>query len=48
MEKILEMIRQIENIEDFIKHEFPDGKINKDMARELLRMLLEIKETGLK
>ena len=48
MEKIPRMIQQIETIEDFIKVSYPDGKIDEQMANELLRLLREVKDTGLK
>jgi hypothetical protein len=46
--KLMSMIERIETIEDYIKVSFPDGKIDEQMANELLRLLKETKEIGLK
>lgn len=37
------MCTQIETIEGFIKLEYADGKINAETARELLRLLDQLK-----
>ena len=47
MEKVLWMINQIETIEDLIKVSYPDGKIDEQLARELLRLLRDVRSTGL-
>jgi hypothetical protein len=48
MEQILYMIQEIENMEDFIKISSIDFKIDKQVTNELLRLLQNIKEIGLK
>lgn len=48
MDKILWIIHEIENVEDFIKVSYPDGKIDAQTANELLRLLNDIKEFGMK
>ena len=40
----MELYSDIEVIEGFIKSEYVDGKINEDVAKELMRMLQELKE----
>lgn len=48
MKAILYMIQEIENVEDFIKVSTVDFKIDEQVANELLRLLQNIKEIGLK
>ena len=46
--KVLAMIERIETIEDFIKVSYPDGKIDGHTAEEILRLLRETKDIGLR
>jgi hypothetical protein len=48
MEKVLQMIHKVENLEDFIKICAADYKLDHDAAREILRLITEIKEIGVK
>lgn len=48
MEKTLLMISMIETIEDFVKLSTLDYKINEQEAKEILRLLRDVKEIGLK
>ncbi|TYP89443.1 hypothetical protein BC792_12744 [Sphingobacterium allocomposti] len=40
----MEIYTDIEVIESFVKSEWIDGKINDEVARELLRLTLELKD----
>ncbi|MCY4781778.1 hypothetical protein ORI89_19180 [Sphingobacterium sp. UT-1RO-CII-1] len=40
----MEIYTDIETIESFIKSEWVDGKINDEVAKELLRLASELKE----
>ncbi|GGH28375.1 hypothetical protein GCM10011418_38990 [Sphingobacterium alkalisoli] len=40
----MEIYAEIETIESFIKSEYTDGKMNEEVARELLRMTMELKD----
>ena len=47
-QKLSWITQQIDAIEDFVKVSFPDGKIDKQMGIELLRLLKEAREVELK
>lgn len=47
LEKLLETVRQIQNVEDFVKLSCADGKINQLEAREICRMLSHAVETAI-
>ncbi len=40
----MEIYTDIETIESFVKSEWSDGKINDEVAREILRLTQEIKD----
>lgn len=48
MTKLLQLINDVENIEDFIKSSAVDYKIDKQTANEILRLIKESKERALK
>jgi hypothetical protein len=45
--QILDMLSSIDNIEDFLKVEYINGKIDQQVTQELLRLLRETTEIGL-
>lgn len=46
--KLLQLISDIDNLEDFIKLSGIDGKIDKQVCNEILRQLKEAKTRALK
>ena len=48
MRELLQLLNEIDNMEDFIKISALDGKIDMDAAREILRMISEMKTRALK
>lgn len=48
MQKLLQLISDIEKIEDFVKISVLDGKIDEETGREIIRMTRESIEHSLK
>lgn len=46
--KLLQLLTDIDNLEDFIKISAVDGKIDKQCANEILRLIKEAKTLALK
>lgn len=45
--KLMQLLTDIDNMEDFLKISAVDGKIDKDCAREILRLIQEMKDRAL-
>ena len=48
MEKLNQLLNDIDNLEDFIKVEAVDSRITEQTAREILRLISEMKDRALK
>lgn len=47
MKKLLQLLTDIDSLEDFLKLSAFDGKIDKQTANELLRLIKEMKSRAL-
>lgn len=48
MKQLLNLLNDVDNLEDFIKLSAIDGKIDKQTAKEILRLISEMKIQALK
>jgi len=48
MQKLMQLLTDIDNLEDFIKITAIDKKIEEQTAREILRLISEMKTSALK